>query len=71
MNISPLTTQIIGIIMLMFTINLSLRNLVIDRHTTKDYITSAFLIIVILITEIIETFITINMSTAYILTSYI
>lgn len=68
MNISPLTTQIIGIIMLMFTINLSLRNLVIDRHTTKDYITSAFLIIVILITEIIETFITINMSTDYILT---
>lgn len=53
--------------MLMFTINLSLRNFVIDKYNTKVFIIASFLTIVMLIIEIIETYIIGLKSTEYIL----
>lgn len=67
MYISSITTQIIGIVMLLFTINLSLRNLVINRQETKIFIIASSLTIGMLIMEIIETYIITLNTTEFIL----
>ncbi len=67
MYISSITTQIIGIVMLIFTIILSQRNFVIDRHKTKVFVIASFLTIFSLIIEIIEYYIISQGSAEYIL----
>lgn len=57
MYINSITTQIIGIVMLVFTITLSLRNPVIDRHRTKYFIIVSSLTIIMLLIEVIETYV--------------
>ena len=57
MYINSITTQIIGIVMLVFTITLSLRNPVIDRHRTKHFIIVSSLTFTMLLMEIVETYI--------------
>lgn len=67
MYISSITTQIIGIVMLGFTIVLSQRNFIIDRHKTKIFIIVSFLTIVLLIIEIIEYYLISLRSVEYII----
>jgi len=55
--INSITTQIIGIVMLLFTTNLSLRNFIIDRHKTIGFIIVSSLTIAMLAFEIVETYI--------------
>lgn len=57
MYINSVSTQIIGIVMLVFTIVLSLRNPVVDRRKTKLFIIVSALSVIMLLLEIIETYI--------------
>ncbi len=67
MNISSVTTQIIGIVMLIFTISLSFRNPIVEKFKMKGFILVCFLTKVMLTIEIIETYIISLKSTDYVL----
>ncbi|MGB4657726.1 MAG: hypothetical protein WBI07_00930, partial [Mobilitalea sp.] len=66
MNISSISTDLIGIVSLFFTINLAKRNDVIDKQKTKIYIFAAFVTISILFLEIFDTLFQISNNIEYI-----
>jgi len=54
LNISSISTDVIGIVALFFTISLARRNAVIDSYKTKIYILASLVTIFLLILEIID-----------------
>jgi len=66
LNISSISTDLIGIISLFFVISLARRNAVIDIHQTKIYIFAAFITMAILSLEIFDTLFQISNNIEYI-----
>jgi len=66
LNISSISTDLIGIVTLFFTINLARRNAVIDRNKTKIFIFAAFITIAILFLEIFDTLFQISNNIEYV-----
>ena len=53
---SPINLNVLGIVVLCFTISLAFRNIVIDKYITKNYIFTSIITIILLILEMLTIF---------------